>query len=54
MYDALPKSVQKWAGLDTDDPKVFDPTREQKRYLTGINDTGTSFAEIADLIEKSL
>jgi hypothetical protein len=48
----LPVEVVEWAGLSSDNPMV----EKMGCYcpLTSLNDTGTSFAEIADLIDNSL
>lgn len=44
----LPRAVSEWAKLGSDNPLVDD------RSLAGWNDSGTSFEEIADLIEEGL
>lgn len=44
----LPKFVADWAGLDTDNPDLG------LYNATGLNDTGSSFAKIADLIDEYL
>jgi hypothetical protein len=52
----LPPSVQRWAGVDLPSPEVpvqiFDD--EVGISLSALNDRGTSFEEIADLIEEYL
>ena len=47
----LPDAVCEWAGLDESDPYV---TLDDRCYLSVANDTGYTFAEIADLIEEGL
>lgn len=50
----LPQSVMNWAGLDTDNPTVG---REDFSYDTAaayLNDNGTTFLQLADLIEANL
>lgn len=58
IYDGyqfdLPPSVMGWAGLDASNPKIQAPGDEGKAYISDVNDGGTSFEEIADLIEKEL
>lgn len=44
----LPPAVVEWAGLDSDDPETDGGS------LAVLNDTGKTFAEIADLIERDL
>lgn len=61
-YSFLTDKVAKWAGIDTSkcyesydyeyDPKV--KVGKKNRRLSSLNDKGTSFKEIADLIEESL
>jgi hypothetical protein len=47
----LPEEVVEWSGLSTDNPAVkFGVGRE---FLANLNDHGTPFTEIADLIEAS-
>lgn len=46
----LPKPVQEWAELDSENPITGDAGHS----LAHLNDTGKSFLEIADLIEKNL
>jgi hypothetical protein len=50
---ALPIEVVKWAGLKDQYPKVKDEKNIQLQ-LTELNDNGTDFKTIANLIEKSL
>jgi hypothetical protein len=59
----LPKSVQKWAGLDGSDPALRLDDKDTVKYnvsrygLTGLaelNDSGVKFKTIARLIEKYL
>lgn len=47
-----PKAVVDWAGLDSDDPEVM--VDGVSTSLAVLNDTGSTFAEIADLIEREL
>lgn len=52
MSSVLPVEVAEWAGLSQADPSIeIDgvPVR-----LSFLNDTGTAFARIADLIEENL
>src|SRR5258706_10056996 len=44
----LPFEVQKWSGLNRDNPIV------ENSSLAEINDSGLSFNQIADIIEKEL
>ena len=44
----LPNEVQEWAELETDAGISPDGTIQ----LTALNDTGSTFAEIADIIER--
>ena len=46
----LPPSVMKWAGLRSSNPYIGNGTQT----LGGLNDTGYTFNEIADLIEEHL
>lgn len=48
----LPSEVIAWAGLDYPDPFVY--AGDDLRALSYLNDQGTPFAKIADLIDKSL
>lgn len=48
----LPDKVMKWAGLDSDDPKVKIDL--ELKDLSALNDTDVPFNEIADLIEEQL
>jgi len=48
--ELLPRKVQKWAALSTDDGAYF--TTYFTGSLTGLNDDGESFKEIADVIER--
>jgi hypothetical protein len=54
----LPMTVREWAGLDVsdEDPKWTDPTPDEPSNYTlaGANDSGKTFAEIADIIEEHL
>jgi hypothetical protein len=46
--DVLPYKVTQWAELESDNPKVESKGCES---IAEINDSGSTFAEIADLIE---
>ncbi len=48
----LPKPVISWAGLDHPNPIV--PFEGGVLPLSRVNDSGTSFDEIADIIEENL
>lgn len=48
----LPAHVAAWAGLSASDPAVW--MAQGKQNLTLLNDNGTSFEDIADLIEEHL
>jgi hypothetical protein len=47
----LPKSVQKWAGMHSEDG-VYAFSASRQFNLAALNDKGTTFKEIADVIEK--
>lgn len=47
----LPIEVMTWAGLSEANPSISDRANNS---LASINDRGSSFEEIADLIEKNL
>lgn len=47
--DYLPDPVMEWAGLGDPNPAVW--FRGEQTWLAEINDSGFSFAEIADLID---
>lgn len=47
----LPNQVMKWAGLDSDNG-TYQGDDDYTHALTNKNDTGATFDEIADLIEK--
>lgn len=52
----LPRSVRAWAGVDHEDI-IIDPDGNGfglPMYASGANDSGMSFDEIADLIEKNV
>jgi hypothetical protein len=44
----LPLSVVEWAGVENDNPEICETS------LAELNDAGTTFNEIADLIEEHL
>ena len=51
--DVLPPHVKRWAGLELQSPEI----KKLDGYaasLANLNDNGTTFAEIADLIETHL
>jgi hypothetical protein len=47
--DYLPGAVKEWAGLPDSNPEVR--FRGEKTWLAEINDSGCTFAEIADVID---
>lgn len=49
----LPNKVQNWLGLRHDNPIVWDVDNVYHYELVDLNDKGTSFEEIADLIESN-
>lgn len=49
----LPSEVQKWAGL-LDEDRGLTKSKHFSDTLTEKNDSGFSFSEIADVIEKHL
>lgn len=53
-WSSLPDYVQDWAGLQTHDPKVPEPGTGWATGLSTLNDVGTSFDTIAQLIEDHL
>lgn len=53
FFSSLPYSVRDWAGLDSEDPQVWKDDSTQAR-LSDLNDSGKTFAEIADIIEREL
>lgn len=54
-FSVLPFPVMEWAGLDLADPMVrLDSDDFGERYLSGLNDSGYDFDEIAHLIEEQL
>lgn len=52
-FSSLPHSVVYWAGLDGSDPLVWVDEGAQA-YLSVLNDSGTPFSKIADIIEEQL
>ena len=50
----LPSSVQTWAEVTASNPTVLNPVTEDYSSLVYLNDMGTTFSEIADIIEKNL
>lgn len=54
----LPPTVVNWAGLDTHDPEVLITTENAEgvlsEALSWLNDSGWTFEQIAELIDKNL
>lgn len=52
----LPASVMEWAGIEDKSAMLNERVENEEGYrfdnLTGLNDNGSSFAEIADVIER--
>ena len=51
----LPNPVREWAGMETDDGSFSDDEKfypTSLKCLSGLNDKGSSFEELADVIEK--
>lgn len=48
----LPLSVQDWAGMRSSAGSFFEETNPRERHLSHINDSGASFEDIANTIEK--
>jgi hypothetical protein len=48
----LPRSVQRWAGLDAENPSVFH--EGDIDGIAALNDQGSTFDVLADLIEEQL
>jgi hypothetical protein len=49
---ALNIKVQKWSGIDSAGGFFKYPTNNKTNTLASLNDTGKSFKQIADIIEK--
>lgn len=49
--EVLPKTVMEWAGLETNDG-AFRTSDNKIETLASLNDTGKTFAQIADIIES--
>ncbi len=49
--DTLPKPVMKWSGIDSASG-AFINSENMRSSLTGLNDRGSTFEEIADIIEE--
>lgn len=49
-YTGLPKEVMEWAGIKTSSAD-FGKTDDKRNSLMTLNDDGSSFEEIADVIE---
>lgn len=52
MDELLPRAVQRWLGIQYADPVVLVGD-QQERGISTLNDAGTSFAEIAELLERA-
>jgi len=52
--EMLPKSVAKWAGINEDTVYCDGCVSVRGETLTGLNDSGHSFDEIASIIEECL
>ena len=50
--ESLPISVMEWAGVENDNPYIIGDTGGTSLSL--LNDSGSTFNEIADLIEEHL
>jgi hypothetical protein len=48
----LPDCVKEWAGLTEANPSIKLPEEDEESSLTFLNDEGSSFEEIAQLIEE--
>lgn len=58
-HELLPDAVMEWAGMDSDNPTVYDPSARAEDQLRAtdiatLNDNGISFEDIADVIEAEL
>lgn len=60
-WSGLPHVVAQWAGLGdpasdmwVDSPREDDAERKERNSLSGLNDYGYTFEQIADLIEEQL
>jgi hypothetical protein len=52
-YNAfLPSEVVEWAELGGDNPEVSVPGKTYSKSVIDLNDNGTPFSEIADIIER--
>ena len=57
--DVLPYSVQNWSGLNTSNPMVKVSVDDENKYfhhepLSDLNDTGFTFEQISNIIERQL
>jgi len=54
----LPTAVSKWAGLDSDNPMVFDKHKDDESIyqvtLSDLNDDGNDFKYIANVIKQNV
>lgn len=49
----IPVEIQKWAGLRTENPSIYTKIHERVT-LAAMNDIGSSFDAIAELVDKNL
>lgn len=52
-FSQLVKPVTEWAGLDSNDPTVYDGTGN-KKSLAALNDARTDWNTLAGIIERNL
>jgi hypothetical protein len=52
--EILPPIISEWAGLSEGDPHLPNSDGNRVQAISGLNDGGMSFEEIADRIEKHL
>lgn len=54
----LPLAVREWAGLESNNPYIGarrdGETEEEPEFLSGLNDSGSDFEDIATLIDNHL
>jgi hypothetical protein len=53
-FTVLPPSVKEWAGIDDDEIQVCEPNGSCEYSLYELNDSGTDFDDLADIIEDQL
>jgi hypothetical protein len=51
--EILPNEVIKWAGMKSSDGEVFNSKLDESITLAEMNDTGSSFEEISEVIKKN-